>query len=83
MIQTEPFHALVSDIGLRDGSGYALVALAKREQRSILAIAISAYGSSEDILLGKVAGFDHHFVKPFDPYELRAVLESMKPAEAA
>ena len=77
IVQDEPFDAIVSDIGLRDGSGYALVAAAKRQRPGLTAIAMSAYGSNEDVLLGKVAGFDHHLVKPFDPLELRNVLESL------
>ena len=79
LLQKNRFDAIVSDIGLGDGSGYALVAAAKRQQRGVTTVAVSAYGSDEDLRLGKTAGFDFHLVKPFDPQELRTVLHRVVP----
>jgi CheY-like chemotaxis protein len=68
------FDAIISDISLPDGSGYALVSEAKRKNRETLAIALSGYSSPIDIQIGKLAGFDHHLTKPFDCDEIRSLL---------
>ena len=61
------------DIALPDGSGYDLVAEAKRKL-SVKAVALTGFGTPDDIERGKEAGFDFHLTKPVDFHELRAVL---------
>lgn len=80
LIESQPFDVLVSDIGLGDGSGYALVTAAKRRNRHLKSVAVSAYSAKEDVLLGKLAGFDRHLFKPFNPQELRSALEELQTA---
>lgn len=75
--RAKDFDVLLSDIGLPDGDGYDLV-IAAKQIRAFTAVALTAYGSADDISRGREAGFDHHLTKPVDFQELRNVL-----AEAA
>jgi len=50
-----------------------LIAEVKRK-RPVKAVAITGFGTEEDIRRGKEAGFDFHLVKPVDFHELRTVL---------
>ena len=72
------FDALVSDIGLPDGSGLELVAEAKRRQPWKKTVAVTARALASDRELGLRAGFDEYLTKPFDFSQLRSML-----AEAA
>ena len=74
-LQTQPFNAIVSDIALPDGTGYALVSEARRRGIHALAIALSAYSYPLDVEEEKVTGFDFHLKKPFDCEQLRSLLE--------
>jgi CheY-like chemotaxis protein len=73
MVQTKKFDVVLSDIGLPDGSGYDVISEAKRRQ-PVKAVALTGFGTDEDIRRGKEAGFDFHLVKPIDFHELRTVL---------
>jgi len=57
------FDAVISDLGLPDGSGLDLMREIQR-QRSVPAIALSGYGTEEDVRQAKEAGFFAHLVKP-------------------
>jgi hypothetical protein len=67
---------LLCDIGLPDGSGYEVVSQAKRK-RQIKAIAITGFGTEEDLRRSNEAGFDSHIVKPVDLHELQTVLDQV------
>jgi CheY-like chemotaxis protein len=67
---------LLCDIGLPDGSGYEVIAQARRK-RPIKAIAITGFGTDEDVRRSKEAGFDFHLVKPVDLRDLQTVLEQL------
>jgi DNA-binding response OmpR family regulator len=73
------YDAIISDIALPDGSGYALISEAKRRQNNVLAIALSGYSSPMDVQIGKMAGFDHHLTKPFDCEQIRSLLATVRP----
>lgn len=64
------FDLIVSDISLPDGNGISLIH-GIRPFCSTPAIAVTAYGSPEDIARCKRAGFDLHLTKPvgFDALE--------------
>jgi PAS domain S-box-containing protein len=67
------FDVLVSDIGLPDGSGRDLM----RElstRRSVRGIALTGYGTDEDVRLDGDAGFAAHLTKPVDPDKLIALI---------
>ena len=76
MVRSEKFDVVLSDIGLPDGSGYDVISQAKRKQ-PIKAVAITGFGTDEDVRRGKEAGFDFHLVKPIDFNELRNVLDKV------
>jgi PAS domain S-box-containing protein len=76
MVQSEKFDVVLSDIGLPDGSGYDVISQAKRK-RPVKGVAITGFGTDEDVRRGKEAGFDFHLVKPIDFHELRNVLDQV------
>jgi PAS domain S-box-containing protein len=76
IMASQKFDVVLCDIGLPDGSGYDVVAQAKRK-RPIKAVAITGFGTEKDIRRGKEAGFDFHLVKPVDFRELRSVLDQV------
>ena len=59
------FDVLVSDIELPDGSGLELM-WTLRSSRAVAGIALSGFGSSEDIQQSLTAGFAAHLIKPVD-----------------
>jgi len=73
IIDSKEFDVVLCDIALPDGDGYDLIAEVKRK-RPVKAVAITGFGTEEDIRRGKEAGFDFHLVKPVDFHELRTVL---------
>ena len=76
IVQSQKFDVVLSDIGLPDGTGYDVISEAKRRQ-PIKAVALTGFGTDEDIRRGKEAGFDFHLVKPVDFHELRTVLNQV------
>jgi len=64
---------VVTDIGLPEYNGYALIAAvrhAKSELRRIPVIALTAYSTPADKDTALISGFDEYLAKPFDPAEL-------------
>ncbi|WP_435008255.1 PAS domain S-box protein [Tundrisphaera lichenicola] len=57
------FDLLISDIGLPDGSGLEIMRHF-RKNLGMKGIALSGFGSDDDIIASREAGFDHHLVKP-------------------
>jgi hypothetical protein len=76
MMSSQRFDLVLCDIGLPDGSGYDVISKAKA-RGPIKGIAITGFGTDEDIRRSKEAGFDFHLVKPVDFQELRTVLEKV------
>jgi hypothetical protein len=64
---------VLCDIGLPDGSGYEVAAHA-RAKGHIKAIALTGFGTEQDVQRSKEAGFDFHLVKPINFQELQNVL---------
>jgi CheY-like chemotaxis protein len=70
-------HVLISDIGMPDMDGYALIQEVRKlpdEVSRIPAIAVTAFARSHDRSRAFLAGFDIYLAKPVDPAELVAVL---------
>ena len=67
---------VLCDIGLPDGSGYEVAAQA-RAKGHIKAIALTGFGTEDDIRRSKEAGFDFHLVKPLNFQELQTVLDQI------
>src|SRR6266446_3428520 len=73
IMKSQKFDVVLCDIGLPDGNGYDVISEAKRKQ-PVKAVALTGFGTEDDIRRGKEAGFDFHLVKPVDFHELRTVL---------
>ena len=69
---------VLCDIGLPDGSGYEVAAQA-RANGGIRTIALTGFGTEQDVQRSKEAGFDFHLVKPINFQELQTVLELPAP----
>ena len=69
----ESFDVLLSDIGLPDGTGYDLMERAKVLQ-PLIGIALSGFGTAEDIARATESGFAHHLIKPVNFDQLEAAL---------
>ncbi len=74
LLTSRSFDVILSDIGLPDGIGYALIAQARQHQPSIRAIALTGFASEQDVRFSAEAGFDFHLTKPVDFHQLRTVL---------
>src|SRR5207244_9372003 len=59
------FQLVISDLGLPDGSGLDLMG-ELRDSGRLRGIALSGFGSDNDIAAAKAAGFAEHFTKPVD-----------------
>jgi CheY-like chemotaxis protein len=66
------------DIGLPKLDGYEVARLLRLDSRhrDLLLVAVTGYGKDEDRDRGRLAGFDHHLVKPVDLEALRAILDT-------
>ena len=69
----QEFDLIISDIGLPDGNGVDLMTELTREY-GLRGIALSGYGTDEDLARTKKAGFIAHLVKPIDFERLNRVL---------
>ena len=73
-----PMDILISDIGMPDEDGYALLrrvrALEPENGGRIPAIALTAYARTQDRRAALLAGFQSHVAKPVEPAELIAVI---------
>jgi PAS domain S-box-containing protein len=63
--ERESFDVLVSDLGLPDGTGCELMRQ-MRERHPLKGIAMSGFGTEEDVRRSLEAGFSEHLVKPVD-----------------
>ncbi|GEP42293.1 hybrid sensor histidine kinase/response regulator [Brevifollis gellanilyticus] len=67
------FDVVLSDIGLPDGTGFDLMA-ELRSRYGLRGIALSGYGTDEDLRDSAEAGFVEHLVKPATIQEVRQAL---------
>ena len=75
-VRTEEFDLLISDIGLPDRSGYDLM----REVRlnnDLPGIALSGFGSEQDVNQAREAGFAEHLTKPVSFERLEKTIQSL------
>jgi PAS domain S-box-containing protein len=68
------YDLVLSDIGLPDGSGIDLVQKMK-EIKDVPAIALTGFGTEEDMLLSEQTGFILHLTKPVDIQHLQAAIQ--------
>jgi CheY-like chemotaxis protein len=75
----QKFNLIISDIGMPDVDGYALmrdVRALHSDVRSTPAIALTAYAGTQDRVRTVQAGYQMHLAKPVEPYELLAMVAS-------
>jgi CheY-like chemotaxis protein len=65
---------LVSDIGLPDGDGFALLKRVRESNHDLPAVAVTAYASRQDVARALAAGFQAHVAKPVEPAQLSAAV---------
>jgi PAS domain S-box-containing protein len=76
------FDLVISDIELPDGSGLDLMRHLHTSRR-IPAIAMSGFGSDEDIELSRASGFDEHLIKPVDFHRLSTAIRQLASEDPA
>jgi CheY-like chemotaxis protein/two-component sensor histidine kinase len=78
-LQAGGFDILISDIGMPDQDGYALMEKVRSlpGASGIPAVALTAYARVEDRVRALKAGFQTHLPKPIEPIELAAVVASL------
>jgi len=81
MIQAGPPDVVVSDVGMPNEDGYALIrkirALGPQRGGDIPAVALTAYARSEDRMRSIRAGFQMHLAKPIEPAELITMIAGL------
>jgi signal transduction histidine kinase/ActR/RegA family two-component response regulator len=74
VVDRDPPDVLLSDIGMPDEDGYALIRMLRSRPLSkgggIPAVAITAYASVKDGLAAEASGYQAHVVKPFEPSDV-------------
>ena len=74
------FELLLSDLGLPDGTGYEIMdALGNR---SIRGIALSGFGTEQDVQKSLQAGFSMHLSKPIDFARLKTAIDDVSEGTA-
>ena len=73
-LESAEFDLLVSDLGLPDGTGWELMRLIGGE-RSLKGIALSGYGTEDDLRRSRESGFMEHLTKPVDLARLMSVIQ--------
>jgi two-component system CheB/CheR fusion protein len=82
MAETLRPHVVILDLGLPDMSGYEVARqISGRktggENNLPVLVALTGYGLPEDVERTRLAGFDHHIVKPARPGEIEGLLEEI------
>ena len=81
MIRSQAPDVLVSDIGMPQEDGYALIrqvrALGTEAGGDVPAVALTAYARAEDRVKAIRAGFQMHVAKPVEGAELLAMVASL------
>ena len=80
-LDKQRFDAIISDIALPDGTGYALISEARRRGIRALGIAVSGYPYPSDVNEPGATGFHHHLTKPIDCDHLCSLLKESRASE--
>ena len=80
-LEVERPHALVSDIGLPDENGYALIRQIRQYEAEhggfLPAVALTGYARAADRARSLAAGFQAHVPKPVEPVELATAIATI------
>jgi len=81
LLQQNPPDVILSDIGMPDVDGYALLrqlrGMPPEQGGGVPAIALTAYASEADGARARAAGFQAHVTKPIDPDALTAAVAGL------
>jgi CheY-like chemotaxis protein len=68
LAESERPDVIFLDIGMPELSGYEVAARIRKAPwgRNAILVAVTGYGRPEDVERAKVAGFDHHLLKPME-----------------
>jgi signal transduction histidine kinase/CheY-like chemotaxis protein len=75
-VRTQDFDLLISDIGLPDRSGYELMR-ELRTSKALPGIAVSGFGTEQDVIEARAAGFSEHLTKPINLERLEEAIHSL------
>jgi CheY-like chemotaxis protein len=75
------FDLVISDVGLPDGTGLDFIA-SFRERSAAPAVAMTGFGSDDDVRRCLAAGFTSHLTKPVNFLQLEQIIESAAHAKA-
>jgi PAS domain S-box-containing protein len=73
-LDTKDLDLIISDVGLPDGSGLELMRQVVARRGPTPAVALTGYGTEEDIQRSREAGFTAHMTKPIDFTKLEAMI---------
>ncbi|KXU87636.1 hybrid sensor histidine kinase/response regulator [Paraburkholderia monticola] len=79
--QLQTFDLVVSDVGLPDGTGLDFIK-AFREHSDVPAVALTGFGTDEDVRRCLSAGFTSHLTKPINFGQLESMIDSAAQAKA-
>ncbi len=82
LVREQPFDLVLSDLGLPDGSGMDLMRELK-QHFGLRGVAISGYGTEDDVLRAKDAGFIAHLTKPVNFQQVQAILTQFAATNAS
>jgi len=75
-VRTQDFDLLISDIGLPDRSGYELMREV-RLNKNLPGIALSGFGTEQDVNQARAAGFSEHLTKPINFERLERAIQNL------
>jgi CheY-like chemotaxis protein len=75
-VRGQDFDLLISDIGLPDRSGYELMR-ELRASKALPGIALSGFGTEQDVIEARAAGFSKHLTKPINFERLEEAIQSL------
>ena len=75
-VRTQDFDLLISDIGLPDRSGYELMREV-RLNKNLPGIALSGFGTEQDVNQARAAGFSEHLTKPINFERLEKTIQNL------
>jgi DNA-binding response OmpR family regulator len=76
MAASRRFDLVISDLALPDGSGLDLMR-SLRDSQGLRGIALSGFGTDDDVAASMAAGFAAHLIKPVDWEQLRVEIERL------
>lgn len=73
-VKRSAFDIILCDIGLPDETGWEMMKKIRATNKTICAVALTAYCSNLDRELSRASGFNFHLAKPPDTARLQAVI---------